>query len=80
MTKKNYYELPSGIQVGEVSGHLTGNAAQAVQYIARSCRVDGIFKNDKVEVRIEDLHKAKRFLDYEINRLSGATSVTEVKE
>lgn len=61
----NYYLLPTGIQVIDVTRWLTGNAAQAVQYIARSSRVDEVYKGD----RVKDLRKALDFINDEIERL-----------
>ena len=61
----NYYLLPTGIQVIDVTRWLTGNAAQAVQYIARSSRVDEVYKGD----RVKDLRKALDFINNEIERL-----------
>lgn len=63
--KPNYYLLPNGIEVGDVTDHLTSNGGQAVQYIARSCRIDGQHKGE----RIKDLKKAKDMIDREIKRL-----------
>lgn len=64
--KPNYYLLPNGIEVGDVTDYLTSNGGQAVQYIARSCRLDGQHKGE----RIKDLTKAKDMIDREIKRLS----------
>lgn len=61
----NYYLLPTGVQVIDVTRWLTGNAAQAVQYIARSSRVDEVYKGD----RVKDLRKALDFINNEIERL-----------
>lgn len=63
--KPNYYLLPNGVEVGDVTDHLTSNGGQAVQYIARSCRLDGQHKGE----RIKDLNKAKDMIDREIKRL-----------
>lgn len=63
--KPNYYLLPNGIEVGDVTDYLTSNGGQAVQYIARSCRLDGQHKGE----RIKDLNKAKDMIDREIKRL-----------
>ncbi len=66
----DYYKFGDK-QVWDISRHLTGNAAQAVQYIARSCRLDGMNKHADLEERIEDLDKARDMLLDEIWRLIG---------
>lgn len=66
----DYYKF-GDTEVRDISRHLTGNAAQAVQYIARSCRLDGLNKHADLEKRIEDLDKARDMLLDEIWRLIG---------
>ena len=62
----NYYKgFTNGAQPIDITEHLTGNAAQAVQYLTRACRVDGVVKSDP----IEDLLKAVWFTEREISRL-----------
>lgn len=61
----NYYTMPGDVEVIEISRHLTGNGAQALQYIARSCRLDGNNKGD----RKSDLRKALYFIADELHRL-----------
>ena len=62
----NYYKgFTNGAQPIDITEHLTGNAAQAVQYLTRACRVDGVVKSDP----IEDLEKAVWFTEREISRL-----------
>ena len=62
----SYYQgFSNGAQVIDISEHLTSNGGQALQYIARSCRLDGNNKGDVVE----NLEKAKWFLDREIERV-----------
>lgn len=60
-----YYKFPDGVQVWDISRHLTGNGAQAVQYIARATRLDG---KNKGEV-ISDLRKARGMILDEICRI-----------
>lgn len=60
-----HYQFPGGAQVIDISEHLTANAAQALQYIARSSRIDGRNKGNTVE----DLRKAVWFLYREAARL-----------
>lgn len=74
----DYYKF-GDTQVWDISRHLTGNAAQAVQYIARSCRLDGLNKHADLEKRIEDLGKARDMLLDEIWRLIGEEAVSDDK-
>lgn len=67
-TSPRYYQF-GDVQLIAVSGKLTGCGAQAVQYVARSTRMDGKNKGVTVDARIEDLEKAKIFIDFEIDRL-----------
>ena len=62
-----HYKFPGGAEVIDISQWLTANAAQALQYIARSSRIDGKNKGNPRE----DLEKAKRFIDFELKRLEG---------
>lgn len=62
----NYYLFPSGVEVRHISSYLTSNGGQALQYIARSTRLDGNNKGDQVE----NLRKAIMFCEFEIERLS----------
>lgn len=62
-----YYKFPHGTQVIEISRYLTSNAGQAVQYIARSSRLDGNNKGD----RVGDLRKAVNMMLDEIERLEA---------
>lgn len=64
----DYYKFGK-VQVLDISRHLTSNAGQAVQYIARSCRLDG---NNKGEVEA-DLRKAIDFLKDELRRVGGTS-------
>lgn len=62
----NHYQFPNGAEVRFISEWLTANAAQALQYIARSSRIDGVNKGDVKE----DIQKAIRFLEFELERIS----------
>lgn len=64
----DHYKFPGGVEVISISEHLTSNGGQAVQYIARATRIDGKVKGEP----LEDLRKAKWFIEREIERLSGA--------
>lgn len=62
-----YYQFPGGHEVRHISAHLTSFGGQALQYIARSTRLDGKNKGDT----IENLRKAVKFLNWEIERILG---------
>ena len=64
----NYYQFPGGVQVIDITRHLTSNAGQAVQYLARSSRIDGVSKDDP----LRDLYKARDMVLDEIARLEAA--------
>lgn len=59
-----YYQFPGHVEVRDISAHLTSFGGQALQYIARSTRLDGNNKGDPVE----NLKKAVAFLEWEIQR------------
>ena len=61
----NYYLMPNCVEVKEIARYLTSNGGQAVQYIARATRTDGIIKGNP----INDLEKARDMIEDEINRL-----------
>ena len=61
----HYQGFSHGAEVIDISENLTSNAGQAVQYIARSCRLDGHIKDDPVQ----ELGKAIWFLTREIERI-----------
>jgi hypothetical protein len=61
-----YYQFSNGVQLIDITENLNGNGAQAVQYVTRSTRLDG---NNKGDV-LEDLNKAKWFIDREIQRIT----------
>lgn len=70
-TSPKYYQF-GDVQLIAVSGKLTGCGAQAVQYVARSTRMDGSNKGKTVAAQVEDLEKAKVFIDFEIDRLRAS--------
>ena len=61
----SYYQFPNGVQVRDISRYLTSFGGQALQYVARSTRLDGNNKGD----RIENLRKAIEFIQWEIERI-----------
>lgn len=61
----SYYLMPNGVEVKEIARYLASNGGQAVQYIARATRTDGVIKGNP----ISDLEKARDMIEDEINRL-----------
>ncbi|ALF00400.1 hypothetical protein SEA_ARCHIE_94 [Mycobacterium phage Archie] len=61
-----------GAELISITENLTSSGGQAVQYIARSTRLDASRnKGATAKQWIEDLEKAKWFIDREIKRLKG---------
>ncbi|MBF6358152.1 DUF3310 domain-containing protein [Nocardia higoensis] len=67
-TNPDYYQFPNGAEAIDITQHLSGCGAQAVQYIVRATRTDGKIKGDP----LEDLNKAIWFIRREIQRIGGA--------
>ena len=65
-----YYSFPGYIEAIQITRHLTSIGGQAVQYIARSCRLDG---NNKHPDSAEDLLKAIDLLYDELFRIKGVS-------
>lgn len=63
----NVYQFPNGVEVKDISAHLTSFGGQAVQYIARATRLDGVVKG----LPIQDLYKAIELLKWEAERLEA---------
>lgn len=63
----DHYKFPGGAEVIHISQWLTANSSQALQYIARSSRIDGKNKGDASE----DIRKAITFLEFELKRLES---------
>lgn len=61
------YQFPDGVEVRDISAHLTSFGGQAVQYIARATRLDGIVKG----LPVQDLKKAIQLLEWEVERLEA---------
>ena len=61
------YQFPNGVEVRDISAHLTSFGGQAVQYIARSTRLDGVVKG----LPVQDLKKAIQLLEWEVERLEA---------
>lgn len=69
----HYQGFSRGAEVIDITENLTSNGGQAVQYVARSCRLDGANKGDQ----IEDIDKAIWFLQRERERLEHEKFVAE---
>ena len=65
-----YYQFPGSTEAIDITRHLTSNGGQSVQYIARSCRLDG---NNKHPDSSEDLLKAIDLLYDELFRVKGVS-------
>lgn len=63
----NVYQFPNGVQVKDISAHLTSFGGQAVQYIARATRLDGVVKG----LPVQDLYKAIELLKWEAERMEA---------
>lgn len=62
----NVYKFPNA-EVRDISAHLTSFGGQAVQYVARATRLDGLVKG-KPE---QDIEKAIQVLQWELERLQA---------
>ncbi|GAB4584444.1 hypothetical protein [Nocardia sp. IFM 10818] len=69
----HYQGFSNGAQVIDISEHLTSNGGQALQYIARSTRLDGKNKGNP----LEDLRKAMWFIDREVSRLEAVQKAAD---
>ena len=66
---KHYNSHPSGVECVDVVEHMTFNVGNAVKYCWRAgLKDEKVFKNDTTAA-IEDLQKARWYLDREIQRL-----------
>lgn len=63
----NAYQFPNGVEVRHISAHLSSFGGQAVQYIARATRLDGVVKG----LPVQDLKKAIQLLEWEVERLES---------
>lgn len=62
----NVYKFPNA-EVRDISAHLTSFGGQAVQYVARATRLDGLVKGNPVQ----DIEKAIQVLQWELERLQN---------
>ena len=66
----HYRGFSNGAEVLDIVENLTFNAGNAVKYLARSCRIDGANKGEIMQ----DLHKARWYVEREIERLQELDS------
>ena len=71
----NHYKgFSNGAEVIDIAEHLTFDAGNVVKYAARAGRLDESLNKNDLEGRVEDLKKARKYLDREIERLGGNSS------
>lgn len=71
----NHYKgFSNGAEVIDIAEHLTFDAGNVVKYAARAGRLDESLNKNDLEGRVEDLRKARKYLDREIERLGGNAS------
>lgn len=71
----NHYKgFSNGAEVIDIAEHLTFDAGNVVKYAARAGRLDESLNKNDLEGRVEDLRKARKYLDREIERLGGNPS------
>ena len=62
---QHYTGFSNGAEAIDIAENLSFNAGNAVKYLARAGRTDGRVKGEV----LQDLHKARWYVDREINRL-----------
>ena len=77
MSTPKYYQFPNGAQPLDLSRYLTSNGGQALQYVARSCRLDD--EQNKHAGAGDDLVKAIHFLYDEIKRVGNERDLEKVR-
>lgn len=71
----NHYKgFSNGAEVIDIAEHLTFDAGNVVKYAARAGRLDENLNKNDLEGRVEDLKKARKYLDREIERLGGPSA------
>ena len=76
MSTPKYYQFPNGVQPLDLSRYLTSNGGQALQYVARSCRLDD--EQNTHDDAGDDLVKAIHFLYDEIRRVGNERDLEKV--
>ena len=71
----HYKGFANGAQVIDITEGLSFAGGNAVKYVARACRIDGVIKGDPVE----DLKKARWYIDRELTRLTTTDTAQPVK-
>lgn len=67
---EHYRAFSNGAETIDISEHLTSNGGQAMQYIVRATRIPEDLRKGETEYHwLEDLNKAKWFIDREIERI-----------
>ena len=67
---KHYTEHPSGVECIEIAQHFNFNLGNVVKYVWRAA-----LKGDSVE----DLRKAVKYLEFEIDRLTNPVRTLRIK-
>lgn len=67
---QEYYTLPNGVECIDVAGQFNFNVGNAIKYLWRNGRKFEMGYSTR-EKAIEDLKKAKIYIDYEIKRLES---------
>ena len=71
----NHYKgFSNGAEVIDIAEHLTFDAGNVVKYAARAGQLDESLNKNDLEGRVEDLKKARKYLDREIERLGGPSA------
>lgn len=65
-----HYKFPNRAEAIDITRYLSSNGGQAVQYVARSTRMDGNNKGN-LRDRLKDLEKARDFITDEELRLES---------
>ena len=60
-----HYQFPGGVEVIGITAHLNFCRGNAVKYICRAGKKGGPDKE------VEDLKKAKKYIDFELKRLGA---------
>lgn len=67
----HYNSNPSGVECITVIEHMTLNVGNAVKYLWRAgLKKDNLLRSNDLDKHIEDLEKAKWYIQREIERLS----------
>lgn len=69
----HYQGFTNGAQVIDITEGLSFAGGNAVKYVARACRIDGVTKGNP----IEDLKKARWYIDRELTRLTTDTDTAQ---